>query len=61
MVPKIVKRVSATLSARKGQVKIVDVTTISKAQLRRLVLSDAPQEAPGLRRMVADSRRNTAR
>lgn len=41
--------------------KVADVTIIPVAQFKRLVLSDVPQDAPGLRRMVMESRRKTVR
>ena len=47
--------------ARSGKFIAVDVTTIPTAQLKRLVRSDAPEDAPGLRRMVAESRRKPAK
>jgi hypothetical protein len=47
--------------AHSGKFLAVDVTTIPKVQLSRLMRSDAPEDAPGLRRMVAESRRTPAK
>ena len=51
----------ARRAAHGGKFLAVDVTTIPTAQLKRLVRSDAPEDAPGLRRMVAESRRTPAK
>lgn len=60
-VPRIRKFAKSAHIARGAKVILVDVTTIPRAQFKGLISSDAPEEALGLRRMVAESRRNTAR
>ena len=71
-VPKVIKRAAAKVpkirkiarlarATHSGKFLAVDVTTIPKVQLSRLMRSDAPEDAPGLRRMVAESRRTPAK
>jgi hypothetical protein len=60
-VPKIRKIARSPRAAHSGKFLAVDVTTIPKVQLSRLMRSDAPEDAPGLRRMVAESRRTPAK
>ena len=60
-VPRIRRVAKSARMARSGKFIAVDVTTIPKAQLKGLVRSDAPEDAPGLRRMVAESRRKPAK